>query len=265
MNMNHDQLRDLTEAYVLDALPRDQRDAYDAHLVTCGGCSRDVRELMRVTQALGEIVDQREPPARLRERVLASVGRAAAPAPVAVDVRPGRSLPAWMAAAAAVIALATGLYAASLRSNMARLGSELERALSRVASAEQEIVQLRAVSGAAERARMVLVAADVSQVQLRGQQGAPDAHGRALWSGSAGLLFTAVELPALPAGRTYQLWVIAKSKPMSVGLVTPDARGRASFAADLPVGTQPEQVALTIEPAGGVPSPTGPIVLAGTI
>lgn len=264
MNTNHDELRELTEAYVLGGLSGDERRAFEAHLTSCEDCSTDVRELMRVTEALACLVPQLEPPPQLRNRVLDAALRAAA-APAAETVRSSRSVPAWMAAAAALAALAIGLYAASLYADSARMEAELERARLRIASAERELAQLREAAGAAERARMVLVAADVSQVELHGQTAAPRAHGRALWSDSAGLLFTAADLPALPAGRVYQLWVVTKSQPLSAGLVTPDAAGRASLVTDMPPGTQPVQIALTIEPAGGVPAPTGAVLLAGAI
>lgn len=265
MNMHHDELRELIDGYVLGALAQDERRAFETHLEACADCTRDVRELMRVTESLGHLVEQREPPARLRDRVLDAARRSGVVTPAISTAKPRRFVPASLAAAAAIAAIATGIYAASLRSESARLAAALEQARARVASVERELVQLREVAGAAERARLVLVAADVAQVELRGQAAAPGAHGRALWSESAGLLFTAADLPALPAGRVYQLWVVTKSQPVSVGLVTPDAGGRASLAAGMPPGTIPVQIALTIEPAGGVPAPTGDVFLAGAI
>lgn len=257
MKMSHDELRELTESYVLGALTQEERRALEEHLTTCAECAKDVRELMRVAEALGQLVEQREPPPQLRDRLLEAVGGSPA--------RTRRSVPLWMAAAAALAAIGAGLYAVTVHVASARLEAELQEARSRIASTERELVQLREVAGAAERARMVLVAEDVSQIELEGQPAAPNAHGRALWSGSAGLLFTAADLPALPAGRVYQLWVVTDSQPLSAGLVTPDAAGRASLAAGMPSGTRPVQIALTIEPAGGVPAPTGEVLLAGAV
>ena len=78
--------------------------------------------------------------------------------------------------------------------------------------------------------------------------------------------FTVSNLPPLPGGRVYKVWVVtAVGPPLSAGLVTPDGAGGRSvyFAtpADIP---PPVALAVTIEPAGGVPAPTGAQYLLGT-
>jgi anti-sigma-K factor RskA len=75
----------------------------------------------------------------------------------------------------------------------------------------------------------------------------------------------ASNLPPLPAGRTYQMWVLtAQPAPISAGLLKPDPNGRASAMFETPVDiAQPTAMAVTIEPEGGVPSPTGAMYLVG--
>jgi anti-sigma-K factor RskA len=77
-------------------------------------------------------------------------------------------------------------------------------------------------------------------------------------------VFNAERLPALDAARVYQLWTIHNGTPVSAGLLRLDAQGGTSHQAPAPAGaTAPEAVAVSIEPAGGVPAPTGAIVLIG--
>ncbi len=68
-------------------------------------------------------------------------------------------------------------------------------------------------------------------------------------------------------GKTYQLWLIASGHPapISAGTFAPDAGGHAVMQAkyNLQPGTL-KRVAVTEEPAGGVPAPTGPVIFAGT-
>jgi anti-sigma-K factor RskA len=70
----------------------------------------------------------------------------------------------------------------------------------------------------------------------------------------------------LPAGRTYQLWLIpSEGAPWSGGIFYSDSR--ANGEAVLPAlthGLTAKAFAVTVEPAGGVPAPTGPQVLIGT-
>ena len=80
------------------------------------------------------------------------------------------------------------------------------------------------------------------------------------------MVFNASNLPPLPAGRTYQLWVVTAQAPISAGLLTPDAQGSVSETFNTPPDIpQPVAMAVTIEPAGGVPAPTGERYLVGTL
>jgi anti-sigma-K factor RskA len=112
----------------------------------------------------------------------------------------------------------------------------------------------------------VLSAPDVARVDLAGQPAAPQASARAFWSRSRGMVFSASNLPQLPAGRTYQVWVVTAQGPISAGLITPDAQGAAnaifSTPSDIP---QPVALAVTIEPLGGVAAPTGDRYLVGAV
>ena len=124
-------------------------------------------------------------------------------------------------------------------------------------------VALRTVADA-EAPLAVLIAPDVRRIDLAGQPVAARASGRAFWSRSRGVVLTATNLPALPPGRTYQLWFVTSAAPISVGLVKPDASGNVrrlvDSRGDFP---EPVAVAVTIEPDGGVLAPTGDKYLVG--
>jgi anti-sigma-K factor RskA len=101
---------------------------------------------------------------------------------------------------------------------------------------------------------------------MKGQASASNAAGLALWSKSNGMIFSATQLPALPAGRVYQLWTITGTTATSAGLLTPDASGAVRIELPIPAtATRPDAFGLTIEPAGGSSAPTLPIVLLGSV
>src|SRR5207247_11230674 len=80
---------------------------------------------------------------------------------------------------------------------------------------------------------------------------------RLYWNPSRHLVVMAVfDLPPAPAGRTYQLWAIAKGKPVSLGVFNTASDGRLTAALDVPPGLAFELTAVTEEPAGGSPQPT---------
>jgi len=275
-DLDHDAWRDEAGLYVLGTLAGKEREAFEAHLATCAECTAEVRALEGVVTALPYAVPQVDPPAALRARVLAAAGAPQAssratvaqmPAPAHLSVnRTHLSVNAAWLAAAALLLLSVGLgaYALNLRERIGGLEGQLSNAVSRLDLTEQRLAE---ATRAAERAQMrmaVLTSPDLKQVSLKGQPAAPGAAGRAFWSRSNGLLFAANELPPLPAGRTYQLWFLTPGAPVSAGLIKPDQNGRIAAAFDTPPGTpDPTGIAVSIEPEGGVPAPTGAIYLAG--
>jgi anti-sigma-K factor RskA len=102
-------------------------------------------------------------------------------------------------------------------------------------------------------------------VALAGQAPAPTARARMMWHEKAGGVFVATGLPAAPAGKAYQLWAIAGSNaPVSAGVFSVDASGAGSLSVrPLPGVTTVNAFAVTLEPAGGLPAPSGEIYLLG--
>ena len=274
MSGTHDDLVGLAPAYVLGALEPDERRAFETHLAGCDVCASDVRSLGRVTAGLAQSVPQVTPRAALRDRVLIAVGTGDARA-TAVGAREAthpktaeRSrwvMGNWLAYAACV-ALATiiGLYAMNLRARVESLEARLEAAQSRLAAADRAMVDARRVAFETQSAMAVLAAADLTRVDLQGAPAAPQAAGRALWSRESGMVFAATKLPPVPEKRFDQVWVVAGGAPVSAGLVAPDETGRGVAIFRTPIDvTGPVTVAVTIEPEGGVPAPTGDFYLTG--
>jgi anti-sigma-K factor RskA len=239
-----------------------------------GDLNDELREIdPLILGGLAQVVPQVEPVAELRSRVLDAIGvaapdpRAAGRAPVAEARRFGTET-IWRLATAALLAVAVGLtaYTAQLRNRISSLETDLRDANVRAIASQQQIADAQRTAAGAQSAVAVLTAADVARVDLAGQPAAPTASARAFWSRSRGLVFSGTNLPPLPAGRTYQLWVVTAQAPISAGLLRPDAQGgfNATFTTppDIP---QPVAIAVTIEPDGGVPAPTGDKFLVGTL
>ena len=74
-------------------------------------------------------------------------------------------------------------------------------------------------------------------------------------------------LPAPPAGMDYQLWYVTKDAKLSAAVFRPNAQGRYELRLALPAGV-PEKLAataVTLEPGGGSPQPTGRFYLMAQI
>lgn len=257
---DHDALRELVPLYVIGALSGAERTAVEAHLAACTECAAEVRAYAPVGVALAQIAPQVDPPAALRTAILNATR------PAQTHTRAPMSVIPWLAAAA-MLAITTGLgvYVTTLQRRIQTLEGELRAALVRVEDGERRVNVALQAAAAAETPLAVLTAPDVRRIDLAGQAPvAPAASARAFWSRSRGLVITAANLPALPPGRIYQLWFVAQPAPVSAGLLTPDDRGSLTTTLSTPADVpNPTALAVTIEPAGGVPAPTGAMYLVG--
>jgi anti-sigma-K factor RskA len=262
----HDE-QTLAAAYALGALDLDDRRGFEAHLESCAACREEVRSLLRVADALAHSTPQRTPRPELRERVLADIAPAGRQTPVSKPETPARGpgLRAWLPLAAALVAaIGLGVYNRQLQGRIAVLEDRLDDAERRAALAEGATVEARRVADRAQTTMAVLSAPDLVRIDLAGQAPAQQASARALWSRNRGMVFTTTNLPAAPAGRVYQVWVVTAEAPVSAGLLTPDPTGRATVFFETPIDIAPPvAVAVTLEPAGGVPAPTGDRYLIG--
>jgi anti-sigma-K factor RskA len=268
--MTHDDLHDSTGAYALGLLQGQERTAFEAHLAACAQCQAEVRAFAGVTRALDQAVEQHEPPAALRERVLARVPQSREQRPSALpadrgEPRPGSpALARWLAIAASIAAIAIALHAMTLRQRVRELERDLADERASTSALQRDLDAARARTLVTERMAFVLASSDVTRVDLAGQSPAPRAVGRAFWSPTQGLIFSA-DLPPAPPGRDYQLWVVTRGGPVSAGLLRSGLPRGLSLVTSTLVAPDPQALAVTLEPAGGVAAPTGPMYLVGKL
>ena len=167
----------------------------------------------------------------------------------------GKKTFSWLAWGGAFAAAA--LAAGYLGWMLTGLEGELTERAREVTSLQQEI-------GRQQELLKTLISPDTQVVALEGLKPSPAARGRVWWHREAGGFFVAGGLPAAPAGKTYQLWAIAGATPTSAGVFDVDPKGSASLRVKpLPGAEKVEVFAVTLEPAGGLRRPSGPMYLAG--
>jgi anti-sigma-K factor RskA len=268
---DHEAWAELTGPYVLGALSTSDRASFEVHLAGCRECADEVRSLDDLVARLAHGAGETDPPSEVRQRILAAIATErtpVGPTPGAVGAarQRRRANGAWLATAASLAAaLALGAYALQLRGRVSDLEARLNQAIQRAALSESQIADARRTASQAESTVAVLTAPDLARIDLQGQPVAPAASARAFWSRSRGLVFTGSNLPEPPARRTYQLWVItADPAPISAGLLMPAPDGRVTAMFQTPPDiAKPVAMAVTLEPEGGVPAPTGDKYLVG--
>ena len=256
--MNRDELDELAAGYALGALDGEDRARFEV-LLRADEAAR--RALRRFEETLVRVAAERpEPPppavkAALLARVAALPRAGNGARVVSLHGRPRRSV--WTvvlagAMAAGVAAIAVGLAVSS-------------RYEQRLQALGQEARTLRGELDRQASVLAILRDPATQMVALSGQTPSPGAHARVLWHEKAGGLLVAAGLPAPPPGKAYQLWAIAgKSAPVSAGIFTVDPKGIGSLRMPpLPGVSHVDVFAVTLEPEGGVPAPTGAMYLAG--
>lgn len=267
----HPQFEEDFELYVLGVLDGGEKAEMENHLRVCAECRTRLESARARMAMLALAAPSATPPAAVRERLMERFRRerpeTLAPQPqvkLPVPIRPRRGAwtPLW-AAAAIVLIVAAGWLAVENR----RLAGELNQLEATHQQLEESTRQLEAETSKAQAALDVLTAPETVQVELAPVAARPVPHGKAFYNPSRGLLFYAANLQPLPAGSTYELWLIpSEGAPVDAGIFNADARGNGEvILPSLPQGLTAKAFAVTIEPAGGRPAPTGPKVLIGPV
>ncbi|MBI4628388.1 MAG: anti-sigma factor [Candidatus Rokubacteria bacterium] len=169
----------------------------------------------------------------------------------------------WVAAAVAVIAVAAftgGFVAARYEARLGQMARETIRIREQL---QRDVAVLRDQIGVYRSAVELLRDPATQVVSLRGLGPSAAATGRVVWHAVAGGHLVVANLPRAPEGKAYELWTIGEGAPQPAGLFQVDAQGRGSRRVEPVAGGAPVKVfAVTLEPEGGVPAPTGPMVLA---
>jgi anti-sigma-K factor RskA len=269
--MSHEKLSELCSIYALGALDGEELREFEAHLETgCPLCGQQIQEYSQTVAAIPEALANVKPSADLKDRLMARLDQEG-PNRGAVGFKPvvkpssgsGRRrgwLP-WACAVAAGLALTVSLTRVSrlnrgLVEQQEKLNQQLQqlKTLQRLLSDEKEVTQFIAKPG-------------VRVTPLAGTDRSPQAAGQILWSAQEKkALFYASKLPSPPEGKTYQLWIIANNKPIDAGIFPVDPQGNGFLKVPLLAeADKAQKFAVTLEPAGGVPQPTGAMHLLGSL
>lgn len=244
------------EGYALRLLDDDEQGASERHLASCQACRNGVAEAETVAHTLLSALPPTEPRACLEERVIAAftaaveqqrldaIGRTPMPAPAPTREPFWRKLfaPAPALAFALVLAVA-GLLAWGVSTN------------NRLSDNEDTLARNQAVIDAVSRGgRAVALAPQSSDVGGSAAMVIPP-------SGNPSFLMQGAKTPA--DDRVYEIWLLKDGQPTPAGTFRPGSGTTIVDMAIDPAGF--DLVAITEEPAGGSPLPTGSVLMAGEL
>ncbi len=241
--MDHSRFEELKDAFVLGALPEEERREFEEYLAAHPERRAEIEELGTVAGLLALSPQEQEPSPELRSRIMEAVGAEAA--------RPHESRRSWRAligqflgsrnlALGAAALLVVGLFSWSmlLRGEV----QDLQGRVQSLQSQSQEGPQMVELGGAGTEQ-----GAQAKVVTLEGDRA----------------VLVVEDMPPLPEGKTYQIWVIEDDVPKPSGLFKPEQDSVAAVV-EHPVGGG-DVIAVTVEPEGGSPKPTTEPMLAAEV
>jgi hypothetical protein len=129
-------------------------------------------------------------------------------------------------------------------------------------------VELRNELTRKEELLRVLSARRIDMAELRGFGVSPVTYGKVFWDTERhSAILQVCNLPVVPEGKEYQLWILKGKQQASAGVFAVTAGGSSFFRIDnLPLlePAGPVQFAVTLEQKGGSARPAGAVYLTGT-
>ncbi len=247
-----DDARELLGAYALGAV--DVREAAEirAFLAQDAEAETELAELLAAVSVLPALAEPLTPPAGLRDRI-AAAALADSPAGTASIAQP---VPRPPVASAATITAPT---------NVVRPQPAFWQRASvwATAAAALLLISLGLLYWNMQLRNEISSTPQAETLALATTPMAPDAHGEVTYMPQEGLLMLDVsDLPPLPEGYVYEVWLIGEGNPVPAGVFA-DATAQHAIVADR---SQFSTLAITLEPGPmGTEAPTGEIYASASL
>jgi len=245
--MVHEDFKEMIPARAVSALDAAEARAFNDHLSECDECRMELEEWEATAAAMAVSAKPMEPSPKVRERLLNEVRKELDTVPQVIPFRSAtRNL--WtsfgLLGAIPAVVMITVLIV-----GVVMLWRENGALRERVARSE-EFMQLVNTPGS-------------RVAELNGVDGGAGATAKLVYDNAGRAMLMADKLPNVPAGKAYQLWfIVGNNPPMPGKTFVPQPDGKGMIKEQMPQAAMRSAVfAITVEPASGMPAPTGPIYL----
>lgn len=261
MNTNNNTFEDLCAGFVLNALSEAEEREFRFMLEQASDEQlAHFEEMKAIASEMALLSASEEPSASVKERLMNSVTQVKEPAPI-------RQMTWYRFAAAAsviFILMSVGLFFYSQN-----LTDQVENQSEVIANQQTTIERLESEVERKEELLTILEARDVDLVLMDGMaEMSPNGYGKVVWDKVGGrALLQVANIPSVPSDKDYQLWFIVDGQPISAGVFAVDDPARDNFfkIEQLQSSAAEGAFAITMEPKGGVPQPTGDMYLLGNM
>jgi anti-sigma-K factor RskA len=228
--MDHERFDELKDAFVLGALPDEERREFEEYLAEHPERQAEIDELGTVAGLLALSPQEQEPSPELRRRIM-DVVEAEAHHPSAES----RPWPARMRELLGVRGLALGAAALLV-----------------IGLLSWNLILQREIRDLQEQAQRPQIPQDSRMVELKGPGVEHGAQAEVMILHDERAVLMAEDMPPVPEEKTLQIWVIEDNVPKPGGLFEPKEE---VIAVEVPLDGA-DQIAVSVEPKGGSRKPT---------
>lgn len=255
---HNDRFEELCAAYVLDALDEEKQREFEAMMANASQKQITAyRSLRSAANNLALTTEKAEPSASVKKQLMERIREDTGQTNEEKESSSGR----FKMTIAASIVLLLGVLA--LIGYSLTLNSQIN---------DQQVTITRLQSKIQQKQQMlsVLSARTIDLIIMKGLKVNPKGYGKIIWDANKQqALLVVSNLPVVPSGKVYELWLIKNNKPIPAGLFGVNKPTKSSFFKIQNLVKASSQnasaFAVTLEPKGGSQKPTGDMYLLGKI
>lgn len=275
--MDKDRFEELCSAYVLGVLEGDELREFEGALREADAEMKQLYvEMKQVAFHLPLTAEAAQPSPRVLAKVLQKIHAPSSEEPkgslekFATLLGFGRpQLGFAISFVLLIISAGLGYYSVLLRDEVIQRGEQIVAMQNDLSQQQQHFTALQDELARKEELLKVIQSPKIDVVIMNGLEVNPAGYGKIIWDpDKKSAILQISNLPPVPQDKDYQLWVIKDKVPISAGVFTVnDPIKESLFKIEQLVETDKKSInafAITLEPKGGVPQPTGAMYLMGT-
>jgi anti-sigma-K factor RskA len=287
-----EEIRELAALYALGSLTQQEARSFEIHMQEpCPVCEAECRRYERIVACIGFASEEADPPAYIRDLILARLDReprdAAAkamheasgstlsPSPgfqsilfQNPDKKKKPAVPIWIFVAVSAAVLAAVLAAYAWKSEQERnrqLQAEIKEAEAYTADLRTELEDQKDKAGQLERIPTLAGKPMLRIARLEAQSGTYLSLGAVLWDKELDQCMFLGTLPPAPEGKIYQLWFVTPTAKLPAGAIQTGSTGSTFASVPVPENAVDSLlVLLTLEPDNDVQIPSTPYFAVGS-
>ncbi|MTI89695.1 MAG: anti-sigma factor [Balneolaceae bacterium] len=260
----HDLFLELCTAHVLGALsPEDEVKLQELLDEVTEEQKECLYDMQAIAAEMAVLSPEKTPSPGVKHRIIEMANATAATPKQPADVKTLSKLKYAIAASFIFIFLSIGLlfYSQSLQ-------SDLQQKTEVITQQENTIHRLETEVERREELLSILEAREVDLIMMDGLEVNPAGYGKVVWDKESGqALLQVANLPPVPTQKDYQLWFVVDNQPISAGVFAVNNPEQDNFFKIEEFRNQAPSgaFAITLEPEGGSPQPTGDMYLLGNM